>query len=76
MKELENSGTDFSKILEKVREFYLAEGDDRREELKTKFKENCAGWVKDVATPVELQQLKDWKNDKNYDEVSIISAKK
>ena len=56
-------------VLKKIKSFYEEHGDEKREQLKSKFKEQCASWVKDVATPEELAQLKEFKEAENFDEV-------
>ncbi|CAD6196076.1 unnamed protein product [Caenorhabditis auriculariae] len=58
LKTLEESGSDFDIVIEKIREQFKKLPEDKQKELKENFKNRCVTWAKEVAKPGEWDELK------------------
>ncbi|VDL66208.1 unnamed protein product, partial [Nippostrongylus brasiliensis] len=69
LEEIENSGAHFDNVIAKVKEFYNALPEEKKGELKTNFKTQCSAWVKEVATPEEVEHIKKMLESKDNAEL-------
>ncbi|KAK6757894.1 hypothetical protein RB195_015613 [Necator americanus] len=66
LEDIEKSGKHFDEVVAKVKEFYGALPEEKKAELKTNFKSQCSARVKEVATPEEMESIKQMHESKNH----------
>ncbi|CAJ0588631.1 unnamed protein product [Cylicocyclus nassatus] len=67
--DIEKSGAEFDSVIAKVKEFYGKLGEEKKAELKANFKSQCSAWVKEVATPEEMEKIKEMHKNKDHAEL-------
>ncbi|KAK5971508.1 hypothetical protein GCK32_010845, partial [Trichostrongylus colubriformis] len=66
---MEQDGSHFDKVIAKVKEYFGLLPEDKKTELKANFKKQCSAWVKEVATPEEMESIKKMHESKDVDEL-------
>ncbi|PIO77424.1 phage protein, HK97 gp10 family [Teladorsagia circumcincta] len=66
---IEQSGSHFDNVIAKVKEFFGLLPEEKKAELKANFKDQCSAWVKEVATPEEMESIKKMHETKDFGEL-------
>ncbi|PIO55694.1 hypothetical protein TELCIR_22918, partial [Teladorsagia circumcincta] len=66
---IEQSGSHFDSVIAKVKEFFGLLPEEKKNELKANFKDQCSAWVKEVATPEEMESIKKMHETKDFGEL-------
>uniref|UniRef100_A0A0K0DRF2 Polyprotein allergen nematode domain-containing protein n=1 Tax=Angiostrongylus cantonensis TaxID=6313 RepID=A0A0K0DRF2_ANGCA len=72
LEEIENSGAHFDNVIAQVKKFYDMLPEEKKAELKANFKNlqsQCFDWVKEVATPEELENILKMHQQKDHEEL-------
>uniref|UniRef100_A0A7I4YXI6 WW domain-containing protein n=1 Tax=Haemonchus contortus TaxID=6289 RepID=A0A7I4YXI6_HAECO len=63
---MEQDGSHFDNVIAKVKEFFGLLPEEKKAELKASFKDQCSAWVKEVATPEEMAEIKKMHETKDH----------
>ncbi|KJH48213.1 hypothetical protein DICVIV_05677 [Dictyocaulus viviparus] len=69
LEKIENSGAHFDDVIAEVKKFYGLLPEEKKIELKAKFKSQCYDWVKEVATSEEMNDIMKMHESKNHSDL-------
>ncbi|CAO4380247.1 unnamed protein product [Caenorhabditis nigoni] len=58
IRELDNTGAEFSAISDKIKEFFAQLPEEKQTDIKEKFQHQCMIWAKEVSKPLEWEEIK------------------
>ncbi|KAJ1362199.1 DVA-1 polyprotein [Parelaphostrongylus tenuis] len=66
---IENSEAHFDDVIAQVKKFYDMLPEEKKAELKANFKSRCTEWMKEVATPEELEDIVKLQQQENHEDL-------